>query len=315
MSDPRHNSDSPVPMGAGIERTVEEDLDALRRLTARDLPTLEQSAQAARSRPARAPREGFMLRSFRSLVLRPWLATAIGVAVVALILLAIPFSYSQTTGYEVRLRVPSPGPGDAATQQIVDRIRDAFHVESVSISTGDCIIFSARLPLGSRPRIQQGFATLAPTIASLGPSARTEILPIVERVSGTVYAMATKRIVNIHIDREGKSLDEIEAELRDQLAAEGLPGADVQVTQEGDETRMQMTWQAAPGDTACCSADINVTMDGLPTGERKMVRVKADHPLTDAEMKDEIERQLREQGMINPVVEIRDGKVVSVRHD
>lgn len=315
MSDPRQTPNRRASELDSIDRTIEEDLDALRRLTARELPTLEQSTHAARSRSARSSREGLMRRSFHSLILRPWLATAVGVAAVALILLAIPFSYSQTTGYEVRLRVASPGPGGPAIQRVVDQMRTALHVESVSISTGEGLVLSARLPLGSRPRIEKGLAALAPTIASLGPSARTEILPIVERVSGTVYAMASRRIINIHIDREGKSLDQIEAELRDQLAAEGLPGADVQVTQEGDQTRMQMTWQAAPGDTACCGADINVTMEGLPSGERKMVKVKADHPLTDAEVKTEIERQLREQGVINPVVEVREGKVISVNHD
>jgi hypothetical protein len=37
--------------------------------------------------------------------------------------------------------------------------------------------------------------------------------------------------------------------------------------------------------------------------------------MSDAEIEAEIERQLLEQGTRNPQVEVRDGKVVSVRRD
>lgn len=313
MNDPRHDPSNSRPRKDAIDRSIDADLEALRRLTVQDLPTLEQTARGARA--ARTSREGFMNRSIRALVARPWLATAAGVAALALLLLAIPFSYSRTTGYEVRLHVAPPASEAAALPDLADRMKEAFHVDRVTITTDRGVTLSARLPLGSRPRIQQGLATLAPAIAALGPSVRTEIDPVVERVSGTVYAMATQRIVNLHIDREGKSLAEIETELRDQLAAAGLPGADVKVTQDGDQMQMQMLWQCAPGDSSICPVDVNITMDGLPQGERKVIKLTPDHPLSDIELKQEIERQLRDQGMRNPSVEVRDGKVVSVSHD
>jgi hypothetical protein len=315
MNDPRSDSPNQSTGKQTIDQGIDEDMEALRRVTVRDLPTFEQTARVMRTRAARASREGFMPRSLRTLVARPWLATAIGIAAVALILLAIPFTYSQTTGYEVRVSVGPPAPNLTALQPLIDRIQSALRVDRVTVSTDRGVTLSARLPLGSRPRIEKGLAALAPTIASLGPTARTEIRPIVERVSGTVYAMANARIVNLHVDREGKSTTEIEADLRAQLAAAGLPGAAVSVTQEGDQMRMQMNWEAPPGDSLDAPVEVNITMDGSNRESQKVAKIVGGQNMSDAEIEAEIERQLLEQGTRNPQVEVRDGKVVSVRRD
>jgi hypothetical protein len=211
--------------------------------------------------------------------------------------------------------VGPPAPNLTALQPLIDRIQSALRVDRVTVSTDRGVTLSARLPLGSRPRIEKGLAALAPTIASLGPTARTEIRPIVERVSGTVYAMANARIVNLHVDREGKSTTEIEADLRAQLAAAGLPGAAVSVTQEGDQMRMQMNWEAPPGDSLDAPVEVNITMDGSNRESQKVAKIVGGQNMSDAEIEAEIERQLLEQGTRNPQVEVRDGKVVSVRRD
>ena len=59
-----------------------------------------------------------------------------------------------------------------------------------------------------------------------------EVEPVTERVTGNVYAMAANEIVEIRIDSEGLTDEEIEAEIRAQIEAAGFDACLVNVERQ-----------------------------------------------------------------------------------
>jgi len=294
---------------------IREDLGALRTSTQRNLPSQDDTAWAVHARRVRAAREGITMKIIRSISRRPIVATAFGIAVVAVMLLAIPISFERTIGYEARLTLPSVDPaqceGIASEFAKVLKTKEFNYNQDVKEGT----TISARVPVRSR-RVIEGLAmAYAQALAARGISARSQVLPVTQRISGNVYAAAANEIIEIHVSRDGKTNEQIATEIREQLAAAGLPGAEVDVTQEGGQTRMQMTWQCPPGDTLACEKQINVSIDGSQEqqqGQRMQFKVRSDHPMSDAEMKAAIEAQIRAQGK-DADVTVQNGKVTSVQ--
>jgi hypothetical protein len=290
---------------------IREDLDSLKRTSDADIPTQNDTARAVHARMAREDREGSIMKAFRSLRGHPWLATAMAIGAVAVVLLAVPISYERTIGYEAKLTLAPTG---ADAQQIAGEFAKVLKTKDYNVNdSGKGIEISARVPLRSQKVVQGLAMAYAQSLGMRGVEAKWRVVPVTQRISGNVYAAGANELVEIRINRDGKTTAEIENEIREQLAAAGLPGAEVHVTEEGGQTRMEMMWQAAPGqELDCCGKDISVTFDGESTAGKEIHKIKIDHPMSDADMKTEMERQMREQGL-NMEVEIKDGKVISTR--
>jgi hypothetical protein len=115
-----------------------------------------------------------------------------------------------------------------------------------------------------RPRrVIEGLAqAYAQTLAMRGIGARAQVVPVTRQISGNVYAAMANRIYEIHVSRDGKTNEQVAEELRQQFEAAGLPGAEVQVSGEGGQTRMEMHWEAPPDSPPGEEKQFNVTIDG-----------------------------------------------------
>jgi hypothetical protein len=252
------------------------------------------------------------MKLFRSLRARPIVATAIGVAVVAVALLAVPISYERTVGYQATLSIPSVDPSqcESIAADFAKLLKTKEFNYSQDAKSGTTI--TARVPVRPR-RVVEGLAmAYAQTLSMRGLSARTSVTPVTQRILGNVYAAAANQIVEIHVTRDGKTNEQIAEEVREQLAANGMPGADVEISQEGDQMRMQVRWEAPPGDSLAGEKDFNISIDGHQGNQHQSRVVIHDNNMSDAQLKSEIERQLRDQGRQADVV-VENGKVKSIQ--
>lgn len=249
------------------------------------------------------------LESFRR---RPWLAPAFGAALVALILL-VPFSYQKTTGYDVSLDLSGPAAAGAAAT-LAPSLAKSLGASSASMTAGgnDGVTLQARVPLLKAAGLATRANAFAAALTARGIPARARVTPVVETVSGNLYAMSRDRAIDINIQADGKTAAEIEAQIRDQLQAEGISNAEVAVTQQGGQTQIQITAHPDPNTKECDLNQVNVNVAG-GSSDRKQATIRMDcgHPMTDAEIEASLESQLRAQGTEVDAV-VRDGKVISV---
>lgn len=218
---------------------------------------------------------------------RPWLVTALGVATIAIVLLAVPISYSKTTGHEVSLRVEGAGLGHPEIAAIARELKSAVHAERVTVrDENGTLTWSASVPtqaLGNPGPVAQALAT---QLAAKGYAATAAIAPIREKVSGSVYAFARDQMITVEI--EGKSAPQIESEIRQRLTEAGIPDATVSVTDEPGgkrkvEVRMERRHDAATtGDEGPGGLGLTLTKNGTPLTGGESYQVKVMHKKTDA---------------------------------
>jgi hypothetical protein len=281
-----------------------------------------------------APSEGFVSQSRELFRARPWLApAAAALAVVASLL--IPFSYQKTTGYDLAVAL---GASEAAkTQALAKHLSEDFGATSVSInSDGGELLVTGRIPADKARGLKGRVDALAAVLKEQGMTADVSVEPVVETVSGSLYAMTRDAVVKVDITATGRTPAEIEADVVRQLQAAGLNDAQVSVTQADGQTTVQIF---AHGDGASATGgtgahalpdgggwvssgggsgehpEFEFTIDGQsPGADKKMATVQiqpGDAPKSDAELEAELERQLAAQGFPSDVV-VRDGKVQSV---
>ena len=239
-----------------------DDLEALRECTEHGLPRRAQTARTVRARLARSYPEGPLMKFTRSVGSRPVVATAIGIALAAIAMVAIPISYVRTVGYQATLSLPSTdfaqsGAIAAEFAKVMNTKEYNFNQDGAQGTT-----ITARVPVRSR-RVVEGLAqAFAQTLAMRGIGASSQVAPVTRQISGNVYAAMANRIYEFHVSRDGKTNEEIAAELRQQFEAAGLPGAEVQVTGDGNETRMEMRYEAPPGSPSGEEKQFNITIGG-----------------------------------------------------
>jgi hypothetical protein len=251
---------------------IRSDLRALGKSTERDLPSTEHTAQALWEHNLRASQEGTAVKVLHSVRARPWLATALGVIVVAAVLLAVPVSYTRTTGYEVTLELSGAAPPGEQIKTIADGFAKALDADNVSVQAsfeGTKVV--AHLPL--RPRlIVDGVAqAFAQTLTESGIPAKAKVHPLTEQVTGNVYAMAANEILEIRVNSEGKTDEEIAGEIRTQLEAAGFESAMVEVVSGDDQMKIEIGVECDDSAEPC--PPLRVTVDGMepPEGEQRRV--------------------------------------------
>jgi hypothetical protein len=182
------------------------------------------------------------------------------------------------------------------------------------MSADDCFI--GKLPHRRAAReVAAAFAALS------GYSNRPEIKPIIERVSGSLYAQVRDRL-KIKVEAAGKSDAEIKAEIEAKLAAAGYTGAQVSVTtspdgkrqvnllvkdqDSGEEYEGRLRLEADSADTFSFSLPDRLPSIGIDTEGK-----------SDAQIEAEVKARLAEQGITEAEIEIitnpDGGKEVRVR--
>ena len=222
---------------AGADHEVSADLQALRRDSSRELPPLDSFMRAAPRRPRGW--EDFLMTSSETLIRRPWGIAALAGALAVIALLVVPFSYERTTGHTLTLAL-SGGKLDAEhVRGIAMQMKQLTHAKGVAVQAEDkggalALTFTSTVPNEAGVDVAAAAKAFGAELTRLGYTASTTILPVRERVSGSVYAYARDNVISVNV--AGKSAAQIEAEIRQGLADAGVTDAQVSVSTDGNGT-------------------------------------------------------------------------------
>jgi hypothetical protein len=229
------------PTSARLDEEIARDLQALKNASGRNLPATESVIRSLRNPARQHAKEGAFMSLIHATKRRPWLATGMAVAIVVIALLTIPIPYDRTVGHDVSLKLTDAAAlKEATVLQIARELKSQLGAEKVSIdATNDdgrvSYSLAAYVPRENRidaSAVARGFAS---SLESRGYRADAAVTPRIERVSGSVYAMAQDQV--IRVASAGKTAAQIEDEIREKLADAGIPDARVSVIDHPDNTR------------------------------------------------------------------------------
>jgi hypothetical protein len=113
---------------------LDSDLKALGDRSKQHLLTIDQTAAALWKRNQLRSREGSLMKALNSLKTHPAMTTLLGIAIIAAVLLAVPISYTKTTGYDATLKISNAGGIDM--DAIATEFGKALDAEDVTVMTG-----------------------------------------------------------------------------------------------------------------------------------------------------------------------------------
>ena len=330
----------------GAPDELPEDLLALHRETSRELPPLEHFVRAASRRPRTL--ENLLMATSDNLTRRPLGIAALAGALAVIALLVIPFSYERTTGHTITLALQGGALDAEHLKGIALQMKKLTKAPAVAVqadNSNGALAFTLTSTVSNASGIDadataKGFAA---ELTRLGYSASTTVAPVKERVSGSVYAYARDRVINVNV--EGKSAAQIENEIRQGLADAGVTNALVSVSKDGSgaDEKLKLTVEAQkqlhdPGDAAASEPipkfvfnkggapigaaggftvreEMRRTPDGATltlivqdTGKSATIEVQHADTVGDAVITAQVESQLRAAG-IDATVTTTDGRV------
>jgi hypothetical protein len=266
---------------------LDRDLEALRKLSARDVPDLDATIQTIRQRGSAS---GPWLWNFRRNVMalprsirtRPAVAGVVFGVLAVLIAMVVPVSYDKVVGQDVALTVAGKALGRAEVAVLAQGLKTALGVKDVMVDAfsaqdGPRFVLHTTLPKRSGADVQRASMDFARELAARGYSASVQVTPHRERVRYPAVAYAFDQIININVD--GKSSAALEQEIRDRLAQAGVPDAQVSVTdapQGGREIKMTVERQqdAASATPPEPMPQVVLTKNGAPLGGGEGLAVK-----------------------------------------
>lgn len=296
-------------------KAMHDDLEALRAATARDLPSLDRTLrEASAARRGLRAREDLLVTTFRKMKMRPLLSTALAGGAVAAALLLVPVSYQSTIGHTVTLSLELPARDPEVMRETARALKAAVGADQVRVimegEGAPAARFVAESPVRSAAQVEAAAEACVRALGSRGLRASHQVAPRRERVSGNVYAMAGQRMIELTIRREGRTPAEIEADIVAQLEAAGVSGASVQVSQDGDRTRIEIRKEGPGEEGGEEQLQMQVQLEGGDAAGTPlhMIRVEKTPGMTDADVRAEVERQMRELGLEGEV-SVQDGRI------
>jgi hypothetical protein len=231
------------------------------------------------------------------------------------VLFVIPISFERTVGHDVTLAITQPTPPDAeALRKLAGELKSALGAENVRVGVsrddrGAKTELVARLPSRSRTDVENGATAFARALTARGIPAEATVASRKERVSSNVYAMAMDQVVQLRIERAGRTPQEIEADIRAQLEAAGIQNSQVSVREEDGKTHIQVQAHHQEGqEKRDFEVKLEASGDDALTPRLHEFRVERKPGMTDADVKAEIERQMREAG-VDGTVTVENGQV------
>lgn len=293
------------------DKALSADLQALRRATAVELPTMEETVRAV-TRQRTTREETIMSTTIRSLTQKPWLTTAAAAVVIALALLVVPVSYERTVGHDIRVSLDGTLVDQDQIQALVTDLESSLEAEGVRVrGLGDRTVIEVGSPIRSRDQVEASAARLTSTLAGEGLAAEVSIRPRVERVTGNVYAAARWRIVGLEVRRSGRSPAEVEQDLRAQLAAAGYEDPQVSVELAPDQTsiRIESTTDQGSGSRQLVRRMVRRGDGGDFNVQMKDLDYQPEPGMTDEEIRQDILRELDSQGIHDAEVTVENGRI------
>ena len=256
------------PRGRMGPEKLRSDLRALRERSRQNLPTIEQTAQNLWKHNLRRSEEGSLMKLLHSLKSHPAMATLLGIAVVAAVLLAVPISYTKTTGYRATLEISNADGIDI--DAVAAEFGKAFDAENVAVRAGAAgASISADIPVTSPAKLKGIAGGFAQALTQRGVTANARVEPVTERVTGNVYAMAADGIIEIRVNSEGLTDEEIAEEIREKIEAAGLEAILVDVETGDGEKRIEIGI-GRQAEAGSAPRPVKIVLDGMeppPGGE------------------------------------------------
>ncbi len=233
------------------ESQLDRDLEALREMSVREIPDLDDTIQTIRRRSAEQDPERLDLRRkimalFQSIRTRPAVAALAFGALAVLVAMVVPVSYERVVGQDVALTVAGPELGSSEIAGVAQGFKKALGagsvmVEAISENGAPSFVLRTTVPKHMSADVQRETAEFANSLASKGYAASVQVAPHREKVRYPAVAYAFDQIINISVD--GKSSAALEQEIRSRLAQAGVPNAQVSVTDRpegGRDVRLNM---------------------------------------------------------------------------
>jgi hypothetical protein len=227
------------------ESKLERDLEALRALSARDVPDLRMTIETARqSRLDSGPWHWNLRRKIMALIdsarTRPAVAAVVIGALVVLVAMVVPVSYDRVVGQDVSLTFAGKGVAAQEVRGIAADLKtllgsNGVSVEAVAEAGAPRYVLRATSSKHAGADVLRAAGEFARTLASKGYSASVHVTPHRERVTSPAVAYALEQIIRISVD--GKAAAQLESEIRNRLAEAGVPDAEVSVTDRPDGGR------------------------------------------------------------------------------
>jgi hypothetical protein len=173
---------------------------------------------------------------------------------------------------------------------------------NVNLQPGEAQV-TASLAVGSRSDIETRAAAFAAELAGRGIPASVEVEPIVERVTGNVYAMAANEILEIHVSSVGLTDYEIAEEIRVQLEDAGFTDAMVDVELDDGQMKIAIGMECESCDPSSGPQAVRINIDGMeppPDAQRCIKMCFETEGATDEEIEAMVHEQLRAMGIENP---------------
>jgi len=251
-----------------------------------------------------ARKENIMEKVKNQVGTRPRLIAGLGLAIVVFLFITlVPFSYTITVGYEVAFT------NIENLEQIpAERVINA--VKTLGYDKARIKVFPGQMTIGNLPSYLAAKEVSAAVRTVTGIEAVPEIVPIRQTVSGSLYAQVMDKM-KIEVSTEGKTDAEIAEEIRQKLIANGFDEADVKVTSEGDEKKIDVSVSrsGAEGEQETESRielklideGSDISFDAPQPAERLEIDAKGK---TNEEIKAEIEAKLAAEGKEGAKVEV-----------
>lgn len=245
---------------------------------------------------------------------RPRLVSIVGVCALAAALLVIPIRYQRTIGHRIELSVS----GDALDRVGLDRLASelgqvtrarAIHVDPSGDGGG--AVLGIELVVTSEQRAARMATALVERLRERAFTVEARVSPLTETVSGNVYAMVHDRIIVIDVDTEGKSDEQVEAEIRGQLLDEGVAEPVVKYRSDADESVLRVEGEHEGKVFHVVQKQVGDERDAKVRMELGWLDTSREPGMSDEELEDKIRSQLEARGLQGDI-EV-EGEQVRVR--
>lgn len=220
------------------------------------------------------------------------------VAVLVFVVL-VPFSYHRTIGYQIEYAIgdmanaPSAEAIDAALSAIGQN--EAKATFTYNEDTGTCKI-------SILPNLKAVRETQALFSSIMGTFTDPKITPVVELVSGSLYAQVKDKVVKVEVDATNKTDQQIQDEIKSKLEAQGFRGSVIYVKSDrdslGTDSIRQIKFElTVKGDSCIGSANADAELLQIDSRGKTPEQIQA-----------EIQQRLNEKGMTNARVQVTGGQ-------
>lgn len=191
----------------------------------------------------------------------PRLSLGVTVGVLAMIFFVlVPIPYQRTAGYNVQFGGVSRA-NQIDMKQVAEALK-AVGFEQVGVNVaidGD----RGDISLTNLPSYEDAKRAAAAFASLTGTAVRPVFTPIIETVSGSLYAQVKDKLVKVEINGAGKTDEQVRAEIEAQLAAQGFTGSVISLKSDSaGQRQIQLEIEGGGNNSGQTSTTVQVDTRG-----------------------------------------------------